>query len=232
MANGSDDELLQLATDFPAAADYLSTILLIERDYGEVHNTRLSQRLGVSKPAVSQAISRLKHINLVHQDSYKTIELTDDGRALAENIIRRHYLIEHLLIKSVDFPWEDADSEALRLQTVISADLADHLYNAFGQPDVCPHGNPFPGSSVESGLLEARKLTACEPQSAVTVVRITEEGEGVDGLLRFCHEEKIHPGASLTILDTNAGDSVSVRTTDGRELTIPRTFAEHLRVRA
>ena len=225
----SEDRLLQLSTEFPAAPDYLSTILLIKRDYGEVHNTMLSERLGVSKPAVSQAVARLKHAGLLRQDSYAPIELTEEGRVLAETIIRRHYLIEHLLISSIDYPWENADEEALRLQTVISEDLADHLYNSFGRPSVCPHGNPFPGSEAEPRLLGAPRLTACEPDTVATIVRITEEGEGLGGLLRFCRENGLRPGTRVSVTSA-AKDSCVKVVADEVAIEIPWAIAVHLAV--
>ena len=226
----SDDPLLQLTAEFPAAADYISTILLIERDYDEVHNSRLASRLGVSKPSVSQSVSRLKQIGLVNQDSYGVIELTESGRALAESIITRHYLIEHLLIRAVSYPWEKADAEALRLQTLISDDLADHLYEAFDRPSVCPHGNPFPGSEREAELLQAPRLVSSLPGTTAVIVRITEEGEAVDGLLRYCNAEGIQPGTELYVEAVVPETDVRVTTPKENTIDIPWEIAIHIRV--
>lgn len=229
MNGSSDDELLRLSTEFPAAADYLSTILLIDRDYGEVHNTRLADRLGVSKPAVSQAISRLKNKGLVKQDNYKTIELTVSGRVLAEKIIRRHYLIEHLLIRAIDYPWERADDEALRLQTVISGDLADHMYEAFGKPQACPHGNPFPGAPNEREIVGAARLIDCSIGAGLRVLRITEEGEAVDGLLPFCQKHQLRPGVSMVVKSVDNSHEIVIQS-GGRVCTVPWEFARHIAI--
>ncbi|MEE8441358.1 MAG: metal-dependent transcriptional regulator [Spirochaetia bacterium] len=228
MLTTSDDVLPRLTIEFPAAADYLSTILLIKRDYDAVHNTRLASRLGVSKPAVSQAVSRLKQIGLLEQDSYGVIELTGSGRAVAEKIIRRHYLIEHLLIRTVRYPWEKADAEALRLQTMISDDLADHLHETFDRPSVCPHGNPFPGSEGEAELLRAPRLVSCLPGTTAVIVRITEEGEAVDGLLRYCHAEGIQPGTELHIEAVVPETAVRVTAPDKKIVDIPWEIAVHI----
>ena len=228
MLTTSDDPLLQLAAEFPAAADYLSTILLIARDYDAVHNTRLASRLRVSKPAVSQAVSRLKQIGLVKQDSYGVIELTESGRTLAEDIITRHYLIEYLLIRAVEFPWDKADVEALRLQTVISDDLADHLYEAFDKPSVCPHGNPFPGSEREAEILRAPRLVSRLPGATAVIVRITEEGEAVDGLLRYCNAEGIQPGTELYVEAVVSETDVRVTTPNKNTIDIPWEIALHI----
>ena len=87
-----------LHSRFPAAADYLSQIFLIERDYDKVTNLRLSERLGVSKPAVTQSIKRLSRLELVEQNRYGIINLTREGRKIAKEVMVGHYLLEHVLV--------------------------------------------------------------------------------------------------------------------------------------
>jgi len=108
MKRTGDLALQELHKRFPAALDYLTSIFLIDRDYGQVANSRIATRLGVSKPAVSQAVGRLKRRHLADQDSYGTIRLTPEGRIFAARILKRHYLIEHLLIRRLDYPWASA----------------------------------------------------------------------------------------------------------------------------
>jgi len=89
--------LQELKNQFPAAPEYLTQIFLIDRDNGTVPNARLADRLGVSRPAVSQAVGRLKKLGLVDQDRYGAIGLSSEGRRIAEKVVRRHFLLEHLL---------------------------------------------------------------------------------------------------------------------------------------
>ncbi len=220
----SDEDILKA---FPAAAEYLSNIYLICRDYGEAANHRLAEWLGVSTSAVTQALGRLKKIGLVSQERYEHVYLTEAGRTLALKVLKRHYLLEHLLVKTLGFPWDKSDEEAKVLQNQISDDLADHLDEKLGHPQTCPHGNPLPGTEIEAKRLAAPRLPTAAVGRSVVVVRITEEGEGVSGMLTFCQAAGLKPGARVTVESSNA-DGVTVRL-EGRDPTlVPAALAKHI----
>ena len=192
---------------FPAAAEYVSGIYILARDYGKVSNSRLAAWTGVSGSAVTQALGRLKRLGLARHRRYESIELTELGRAFAVKVLRRHYLLEHLLVRVLGYPWEKADDEAKRLQSEISDDLTEHLFVKLGSPQACPHGNPMPGSSVEARLLSAPRLSEAPLGATVRIIRITEEGEQVPQMLDFCHLRGITPGAAFRLVQ-NDGQTI------------------------
>lgn len=195
---------------FPAATAYLSQMLLIERDYGEVSNLKLSERLGVSKPAVTQSIKRLGKLDLARQDRYGSIHLTEKGREIGKAVLERHYLIEHVLVDMLDYPWEKSDREAKELQVIISDELKEHLRNKLGNPRTCPHGNPFPDSEEEERLIDAPRLIDALAGERISLIRITEEGEEEEGLLNFCFEHRLKPGTTL-FLESREMDGLKVK---------------------
>jgi DtxR family Mn-dependent transcriptional regulator len=218
---------------FPAAAEYLSGIYILQRDYGKVSNSRLAAWTGVSGSAVTQALGRLKKLGLARQARYENIELTPRGRALAVTVLRRHFLLEHLLVRLLELPWEKADDEAKRLQSQISADLTEHLYRRLGSPQTCPHGNPMPGSKIEKKLLAAPKLIDAPPGQRIRILRITEEGEQIPLLLDFCHSRGIRPGASFRVQGNRAGavrlSALTPGSSTGRSISVPPEKAAHIR---
>lgn len=221
-------ELHELHDKFPAAADYLSEMFLIERDYDRITNLRLSERLGVSKPAVTQSVKRLSKLGLVQQDRYGVIKLTPEGRVIAKAVLERHYLIEHVLVDMLDYPWEKSDKEAKELQVIISEELKDHINKKLGQPQTCPHGNPFPDTPVEKELLTAPRLIQTLVGSTVELVRITEEGEEVDGLLDFCFQHNLKPGTLLNVRSRNQEGLMLSKGRIAEEFLIPLSYARHL----
>jgi len=220
----SDAEILKT---FPAAAEYLTNIHLICRDYGFAANHRLAEWLGVSTSAVTQALGRLKKIGLVHQERYEHVFLTDAGRALALKVLKRHYLLEHLLVRTLDFPWDKSDEEAKVLQNQISDDLADHLDAKLGFPQTCPHGNPLPGTEVEARLLAAPRLTTANPGTTITIVRITEEGEGLPSMLPFCQTEDLKPGSRVAV-EAVSPDGVTLKSGNRPTVLVPSVLAKHI----
>lgn len=219
--------LQELKSQFPAAPEYLTQILLIERDNGIVPNARLADRLQVSRPAVSQAVGRLKKLGLVDQDRYGAIGLTRDGRTVAENVVRRHFLLEHLLVRVLDYPWDKSDVEAGTLQASLSDELTEYLSHRLGDPQTCPHGNPLPGSDIEKQYLEAPNLTSAEVGRKVKIIRITEEGEMTDGMLSFCQENGLAPGKEIEIFSQEP--TVTVCGDKNGKISVPVLFSSSIR---
>jgi DtxR family Mn-dependent transcriptional regulator len=219
--------LHELKNQFPAAPEYLTQIFLIERDQGTVPNARLAERLKVSRPAVSQAIGRLKRLDLVKQTRYGVIKLTAEGRKVAENVVKRHFLLEHVLVNVLDYPWDKSDVEAGTLQASLSEELTGYLVERLGNPQTCPHGNPLPGSSIEKHYLDAPSLAEAKTGSRLKIIRITEEGEMTDGMLSFCQEHRIAPGLLVEVLDSTAD---GVKCSDGKSaIFIPAHYAVSVR---
>jgi DtxR family Mn-dependent transcriptional regulator len=219
---------------FPAAAEYLSGIYIVQRDYGGVTNTHLASWVGVSNSAVTQTLGRLKKLGLARQIRYGAIGLTAEGNALAVKVLRRHALLEHLLVGVLQYPWEKADEEAKRLQSQISEDLTEHLFMRFGSPQTCPHGNPLPGSSLEGKLLKAPRLSQAPLNAVLKILRITEEGEQIPHMLDFCHVQGIQPGARFRVQEKGADGLSLVRAEAApgsrREAVwLPFDKAEHVR---
>ncbi len=223
------DTRVGLRQKFPAAFNYLVSIFLIQRDYGRVQNSKLAERLGVSQSAVNQAVGRMKKLNLVEQSPYGDISLTPEGLECASITLKKHYLIEYLLIKTLNYPWELSDQEAGRLQESISDEFADYLYHFYGEPQTCPHGNPFPQAPLEPRLVRALRLTEVPRGHRVTLVRITEEGEASGGLLSFCGRHRLYPGVELRVLEIHDTHiTVALEDTTTKTLEIPLSIGTFL----
>ena len=155
---------------------------------------RIAERMGVSPPAVTQAMKRLAQHGLAVLDPDDGLRLSLRGRKQAERTIRRHYLLERLLVDELGFDWVDVDEEADRLEHSLSSRLEAHLFERLGRPTTCPHGNPFPGSRDERRLLDARRLTEVEAGEETRILRITEEAEENSDLMHLLYESRLLPG--------------------------------------
>ncbi len=61
------------------------------------------------------------------------------------------------------------------------------------------------------------------------VLRITEEGENLTGMLTACYEHHISPGAEFVILKSGE-DALQLRRADGKEtFSLPAKYARHIR---
>ncbi len=200
------------------------------REGSRVVGSRLAERLGVSASAVTQAFQRMERQGLAVVDQDWGVQLTPKGRSIAESIIRRHYLIERLLVDTLGFDWADADDEAERLEHALSPKLELYLFESLGKPTTCPHGNPFPGSPNEERLLGARKLTETRIGETVKILRITEEGEDDGELLRFAHDQSLLPGTPVFVEDIDLRAGHLTLGSGENEVLIPVRWAQCIRV--
>lgn len=108
--------------------DYLETILIIEREKGYVRSVDIADRLGVTKPSVSRAVSLLRKGGFLCVND-NLLCLTETGRSVAEKIYERHCYFKQRLI-DVGVDEETAEKEACQLEHSLSDDSFNKIRNA------------------------------------------------------------------------------------------------------
>lgn len=93
------------------AEDYVELIDTLIKEKGEARVVDLADRLGVSHVTVSRTIQRLVRDGLVSSEPYRSVFLTDQGRAVAQASLERHQLVVAFLL-SVGVPPEVAETDA------------------------------------------------------------------------------------------------------------------------
>lgn len=178
---------------------YLETILELEESGILPLRARLVERLGVTAPAVSETVKRLEREGYVTLDGDRVLHLTGPGRAYATAVLRRHRLAELLLVEVLKVPWSEVHEEACRLEHAISDNLEGHLVKLLGDPGMCPHGNPIPGSAnvVDHGPL--RSLASVPAGSACVVRRIDEHLQTQLQHMRELENGRLLPGRHVVV---------------------------------
>ena len=97
----------------PAFEEYSEAIFELAEDGVPVIQARISERLEVSRPAVSEMVRRMEREDLVNLKADGEITLTSEGKTLATTIVRRHRLAECFLTEVLGLNWTDAHSEAV-----------------------------------------------------------------------------------------------------------------------
>lgn len=96
------------------AEDYVELVADLIEETGEARVVDLSERLGVTKATVNNTIQRLQRDGLVTSQPYRSIFLTEKGRALAETSRERHHIVrDFLLALGVDADTAEADAEGI-----------------------------------------------------------------------------------------------------------------------
>lgn len=196
----------------PAFEEYCETIFELDEDGVEVIQARIVERLQVSRPAVSEMIKKMSEANLIHFDGTK-IHLTDDGKMIAKQVVRRHRLAERFLTDILGLSWAEAHHEAGRWEHVISPSVEDAFLRILEDPTTCPHGNPIPGSDyqVPEGT---SALSDIGVGNNFVVERIPEELEFQPGLLEFLEESNLIPGENGKVTAVSPDGTTTVEVQD------------------
>ncbi|MEY3111288.1 MAG: metal-dependent transcriptional regulator [Ilumatobacteraceae bacterium] len=200
----------------PAFEEYCECIFELREDNVEIIQARLVERLGVSRPSVSEMIKRMESEGLVSIRGQK-ITLTHKGDQLAERVVRRHRIAERFLTDVLKLSWSQAHHEACKWEHVISADVERALNTLLGSPTTCPHGNPIPGSQHRDERVAP--LETVHVGDSFTVSRIPEELEVAPGMLDLLESSKFYPGAVGTVVAGEMDGSRTVRVAD-RDITL------------
>ena len=209
----------------PAFEEYCEAIWELREDDIDVIRIRIAERLGVSRPAVSEMIRRMETQGLILVGD--TISLTPTGVSLAEAVVRRHRLAERFLTDVLGLSWSDAHDEAGKWEHVISQPVEEALSRVLGDPTTCPHGNPIPGAAYAAP--DAVSLGGVAPGSRFTVTRIPEELEFEPGMLDFLEENSLVPGYSGVLTGISPDGTATVEI-EGRAVGIGAFATERILV--
>ena len=98
---------------------YLETIHVLLQKQGAVRSVDVSEHMGYSKPSVSRAVGLLKQGGYITVDKDGYINLTENGRQVAEKIYERHTILTRMLT-SLGVDPQIAAEDACRLEHAIS----------------------------------------------------------------------------------------------------------------
>lgn len=78
--------------------DYVELIDDLIGSQGEARLVEIAERLGISQPSASKTIARLQREGFVTSEPYRSIFLTEKGKALADSSRERHDLVYRFLV--------------------------------------------------------------------------------------------------------------------------------------
>ncbi len=123
--------------------DYLEAIAKLSEEETSVRVTQISKMMGVKKPSVTAALHKLSEDGLVKHRRYGLVELTREGRMIAEEVMRRHEVLFHFLSEVLDIDGETAQEDACRMEHSLSPTSLERLAKFVEFVMTCPKGEPM-----------------------------------------------------------------------------------------
>src|SRR5262245_19651387 len=98
--------------------DYIKAIYALEVEDEKASTKKLAQRLGVRMASVTGMVKQLASEGFVRHTPYRGVQLTDRGKKVALNLVRRHRLIELFLSRTLGLTWDELHDDAEVLEHV------------------------------------------------------------------------------------------------------------------
>ena len=106
--------------------DYLEAIYLLITEGKTAQVVDVARMLSVRMPSVVRALRELKRLELVVQEPYSSISLTEKGRRVAYQVFDRHRLLRSFLIK-LGVSRRIADRDACLMEHILSAETLERI---------------------------------------------------------------------------------------------------------
>ncbi|MGB0982239.1 MAG: metal-dependent transcriptional regulator [Winogradskyella sp.] len=174
----------------------------------------IAKKLGISNAAATDMAKKLAVKELLHYEKYQELQLTDKGKKMALNIVRKHRLWEAFLFKMFDMSLHDIHKEAELLEHQTSDLLANKISNYLGNPKFDPHGDPIPNSNGEITTTDTSlPLSEAEEGKTYIISRLTSDDKE---FFEFCADHKLKYGHEVEVskqFKTNKMTELSVNNT-------------------
>jgi DtxR family Mn-dependent transcriptional regulator len=205
-----------------AEEEYLQSLFWLQEAGLPMTGANLARAMQLSAPTVHEMVGRLERDGYITRARDRTIAFTATGAAHAEEIVRRHRLIERFLTDVLGVPWDEVHEEAERLEHAMSPVLEERMLAAIGDAKTCPHGHPI----VAGARLAGVPLADVEIGASVRVLRFENEAED---LLRYLKGSGIEPGLQGVVAERDE-EQVVVQAADGGRCVLTSSVAETVSV--
>jgi DtxR family Mn-dependent transcriptional regulator len=120
--------------------DYLEAIFHISSEKQAARAKDIADRLKVNKSSVTGALRSLSEKGYVNYAPYDIITLTDKGRKLAKDVVRRHETLKDFFVKILLLEEDEAEEASCKIEHAISEKIVNRIINFVDFVEICPRG--------------------------------------------------------------------------------------------
>jgi DtxR family transcriptional regulator, Mn-dependent transcriptional regulator len=209
-----------------ASKEYLEAVYELGEEGQRVLQARIGERLGLAAATVSEGVKRLVTDGYVVMDG-RDIELTDQGREIAEALVRRHRLAERMLTDILGIPWHLCHEQAEDWEKVMTPEVEEAILSKLEGLATCPHGNPIPGAKSTIPWSELKPVADMDSGEEGTLTRLLEDVELDHDVLKYLEDHRLMPGRKLKLAE-RAPDGTLTLQVDGSSVSLGRALADNL----
>ena len=184
---------------------------------------QLASVMRVVPGTATTMVKALADSGLVNYTPRDGVTLTAAGKQLALHVLRRHRLVELLLVKVLGLDWSEVHDEAEELEHSVSEKVLARIDALLGHPETDPHGDPIP---TAKGHLAAQRMANLAESPLETPLKIVRIMDQTPAFLRFARSAGLTPGSLVTIRTRSPqADAMELHPKNKSSLTLSRTVA-------
>lgn len=209
--------------------NYIKAIYHLSTDTKKgISTNAIAEKLETKASSVTDMIKKLSDKKLVIYKKYYGVTLTEKGKKIAANVIRKHRLWEVFLVDKLTFSWDEVHEVAEQLEHIKSAKLINQLDAFLGFPTHDPHGDPIPDKEGNWNTIDKSLLSTLKKSESGICVGVDDS---TSEFLQFLDKKGITLGKKITVLDKeDFDDSLSIKI-DEKKMTISNKIANNLYIK-
>ncbi len=209
--------------------DYIKAIYALETIEQKATTKRIAERLGVKMASVTGMVKHLAAEGYVRHTPYYGVKLSEKGRRVAVELIRRHRLIELFLSKTLGLAWDEVDADAEVLEHAVSDRLIQRIYEYLGRPAFDPHGSPIP---VKNGSIPPPQGVRLDQLAEGDCGKVVEVSDRDPEFLRYLTKLRLRIGSEVRVRERAPFGGPITLHLGSRKVSLGREACSRIRVRA
>jgi DtxR family Mn-dependent transcriptional regulator len=117
--------------------DYIEAIYNIVEEKQKARSKDIAACLNVSGASVTEALRSLSAKGLINYAPYEAITLTDNGRNVAEDVVRRHNTLKQFFTDVLGIRNDIAEQGACRVEHAAPQEIIDQMVNFINYLETC-----------------------------------------------------------------------------------------------
>ncbi|GAA3632097.1 metal-dependent transcriptional regulator [Flavivirga jejuensis] len=193
-----------------------------------VSTNAIAKEMETKASSVTDMVKKLSEKSYVDYKKYQGVTLTQKGKEIAINIVRKHRLWEVFLVEKLNFSWDEVHEVAEQLEHIKSKKLISQLDAFLEFPTHDPHGDPIPDKMGHIKKIDKILLSEAEIGNDCICVGVQDSSSE---FLKYLDKNNIALGTELKVCHREAFDNSITIKIKTKELIISNMIANNLFVK-
>ena len=193
----------------------------------EAGTNEIAAYLGVKPATANDMLKRLKEKKMIQYEKYGKISMSEKGRILATEVLRKHRLWETFLYEKLDFTWDEVHEVAEQLEHIQSHKLVDKLDKFLNYPRFDPHGDVIPDAKGEMSAPFRKTLAEVETGKTCKMVAVKDN---TAPFLQYVMKVGLGINNKIKVINKQSYDALMEIEVDGKKSHVSQKFAENILV--